>query len=172
MTDAGRPPPGQQDTEELPGTANEPAPPSDPVLSLLPGTPPTAGVPARRTYLELEAHPAVVAHARKFTRNTLGRWELSHTADNAELIVSELLANAITATERMPFRAHVGALITADPRQLLLLVWDASPEPPVRQDHDDAPNGRGLQIIEALAARWGSCADSRGKVVWAAMELR
>jgi hypothetical protein len=63
-------------------------------------------------------------------------------------------------------------VITADPRQLLLLVWDASPEPPVRQQHDtDAPDGRGLQIIEALGASWGSCADSRGKVVWAALEL-
>jgi anti-sigma regulatory factor (Ser/Thr protein kinase) len=172
MTDTGRPPHGRQDSKELTSPANEPAPQST-ALSLLPGTPPTADVPARRTYLEVEAHPAVVTHARKLTRNTLALWELSHTVDNAELIVSELLTNAITATESMPFRAHVGVLITADPSQLLLLVWDPSPELPVRQDHDDvAPDGRGMQIIEALAARWGSCADSRGKVVWAAMELR
>lgn len=155
------------------GAPGERIPPAAPCLSLLPATPPAAAIPTRRTYLEVEAHPAVVAQARRFARSTLGRWELSDTADDAELIVSELLTNSIAATGRMPFAAHVGLLITADPRQLLLLVWDASPEPPVRQDPDpDAPEGRGLQIVEALGAQWGSSADSRGKVVWAALEIR
>ena len=95
---------------------------------------------------------------------------LSDAANDAELIISELLTNAITATARMKSSARIGLLMTADPGRLLLLVCDASPEPPVRQDHDhDAPAGRGLQIIEALGAKWGSCADSHGKVVWAAL---
>jgi anti-sigma regulatory factor (Ser/Thr protein kinase) len=155
------------------GAPGDPIPPAGPCLSLLPATPPAAAVPARRIYLEVEAHPAVVSQARRFTRSTLGRWGLGDASSDAELIVSELLTNAIVATERMPFGAQVGLLITADPRQLLLLVWDASPEPPIRQDPDpDTPEGRGLQIIEALGARWGSSADSRGKVVWAALEIR
>lgn len=151
----------------------EPTPRAAPGRFLLPGMPPQACAPARRTYLQLEGRPAAVPHARRFARDTVALWGLTETAHDAELIVSELLTNAVTAVARMPFRAHIGLLITADPRQLLLLVWDASPDPPVRPDHDDdAPGGRGLQIIEALSARWGSCADRRGKVVWAALELR
>jgi hypothetical protein len=159
MTDNGSPPPGMQAAPT----------PSAPGLSLLPGMPPIAA-PARRTYLELEPHPAVVPHARRFTRNILTLWDLHGLADDAELIASELLTNAITATAPLAFPAHIALLITADPHHLLLLVWDASPEPPARQEHDDdAPSGRGLQIIEALGAQWGCSGGNRGKVVWAAL---
>jgi anti-sigma regulatory factor (Ser/Thr protein kinase) len=166
-------PPGMHGTTHAPTAASGPAPQAPGSLTLLPGTPPATGAPAPRIYLEVEADPAMVPQVRRFTRSTLDRWELSDAANDTELIISELLTNAITATARMKSSARIGLLMTADPGQLLLLVWDASPEPPVRQDHDhDAPAGRGLQIIEALGARWGSCADSHGKVVWAALGCR
>jgi hypothetical protein len=101
-------PPDRHLSASGPGAPSDPALPAPPSLSLLPGAPPTAGATARRTYLEVEARPGVVPEARRFARNTLRLWGLSDAANDAELIVSELLANAIAATARMPFQAHVG----------------------------------------------------------------
>ena len=63
--------------------------------------------------------------------------------------------------------------LAADTDRLTLLVWDASPELPARHQHDDdAVSGRGLEIISALADRWGSWGPvAGGKVVWAWFDL-
>ena len=100
-------------------------------------------------------------------------WSLGAIACDAELIVSELVTNAVTAGAAVPFPARVGLYLAADTDRLTLLVWDSSPQPPVRRPHDhDAVAGRGLEIIEALSDRWGwSVPGDRGKVVWALLDL-
>ncbi len=55
-----------------------------------------------RSYLELAAAPGAVPRARRHTRHMLAAWKLGHLADDAELVVSELLTNAVRATPGMP----------------------------------------------------------------------
>jgi anti-sigma regulatory factor (Ser/Thr protein kinase) len=127
---------------------------------------------AQLTYLELESRAGSVPQARRHVRDTLARWGLGDVADDAQLVTSELVTNAIAASAALPFRADVGLLVAACPGQLMLLVWDASQDRPVRRsDDDDAVAGRGLGIVAALTSRWGWAPDERGKVVWAVLDL-
>src|SRR6266567_3081009 len=60
-----------------------------------------------------------------------------------------------------------------DLAQFVILVWDASPLPPVPVDAGgDAENGRGLLLVQAISARWGwhFPQDIGGKVVWAQLQ--
>ena len=134
----------------------------------------TAGTRTRRSYLEVPSQPSAVPEARRWIRARLARWGLGAVANDAELIIAELASNAITASAAMPFPAHVGLLVAADRAGLALLVWDASPEPPVQKPaDDDALCGRGLQLVAALSERWGHTVDDRqrGKVVYAVLAL-
>jgi anti-sigma regulatory factor (Ser/Thr protein kinase) len=150
--------------------APDPGPPPGP--GPLPTAPPIADVWPRRTYLELEALVSSAPRARRQIRETLARWGLTGAADDAELIACELVTNAISASAKLPFRADVGLLVAACPGRLIMLVWDASTDRPIRPEpDDDAVTGRGLGIVEALSARWGWVPDARGKVVWAMLDL-
>jgi len=58
----------------------------------------------------------------------------------------------------------------SDRAQVVIFVWDASPLPPVPAEvGDDAENGRGLLIVQAVSAQWGweFPPELGGKVVWA-----
>ena len=60
--------------------------------------------------------------------------------------------------------------LLSDKTRVLVLVWDANPQSPVRMDiGEDAENGRGLLLVECLSAGWGCFTPERssGKVVWA-----
>ena len=60
--------------------------------------------------------------------------------------------------------------LLSDLAQILILVWDASPQPPVLMDvTDEAEHGRGLMLVEAVSEQWGwySREDGDGKFVWA-----
>lgn len=101
---------------------------------------------AHRCYLEVPAEPGAVPYARRCTRRTLATWGLGPVADDAELVVSELITNAVRAALVMPSAAHVVLYLAADPGRLTLLVWDACPESPVCRPHDeDSAGGRGLE---------------------------
>jgi two-component sensor histidine kinase len=83
------------------------------------------------------------------------------------LIVSELVSNAIE-------HARTASVVIV--RRLTLMVHviviDGSSAPPLLQPYDvTAPRGRGLQMVDELAARWGWERHSRGKTVWASVEL-
>jgi hypothetical protein len=113
-----------------------------------------------------------VPQARRYAREALGGWGLGNVGEDAELIVSELVTNAVATMADLPFEAQVGLLLAADHAWLAVLVWDASTHLPVRRPPDVYSSaGRGLQIIEALSTRWGSCTDRSGKVVWALLAL-
>ena len=132
------------------------------------------------SYLELTAVPAAVPAARRHTTNVLEEWHLQALADTAELLVSELVTNAICASARVTGQQdqtgqQTGTLpirlsLTSDRHAVTIQVWDPDPHQPETQDAGlDAETGRGLLLIEALSAQWGCrAADGRdGKIVWA-----
>jgi anti-sigma regulatory factor (Ser/Thr protein kinase) len=111
--------------------------------------------------------------ARKFTRNTLKEWGLASLADDAEAIVGEFVANAVSHAARA-----VAAVEAGQPLGLRLLrrtgevmcaVLDPSDTAPVLRMPDRSEEaGRGLQMVDALSDVWGwSPVTGRGKAVWA-----
>ena len=103
-------------------------------------------------------------------RQVLQEWDLTDLSDTAELVVSELFTNAVRATGTAEVFAPVRLWLLSDKRSVMILVWDSSPQPPVRIDATcDAENGRGLLLVEAISSRWNWYVPHNlvGKVVWA-----
>ncbi|QJS08647.1 serine/threonine-protein phosphatase [Streptomyces argyrophyllae] len=110
---------------------------------------------------------AAVSQARKQAGAKLAEWGLEDAAPTTELIVSELVTNAIRHA-RPPARLRLilqGARLTCE-------VFDGSSTSPyLRQANTFDESGRGLFIVSQLAQRWGTRHDSRGKTIWAAQHL-
>ena len=125
-----------------------------------------------RSFLELGALASAVPCARLHTRQLLWEWQLTGLGDDAELLVSELVTNAVQITQADGRDTPVRLWLLADLARLLILIWDDSPLPPVRMNtSDDAENGRGLLLVDTLSTRWGFFADhSGGKVTWAVLD--
>src|SRR5437879_6042694 len=82
---------------------------------------------AYRCYLEAEAQPGAVPAARRAARQALAAWGLDHVAPDAELVLSELLTNAVQATlAAAPPADVVAAYLALDLDRLFVLVWDSS----------------------------------------------
>ena len=123
------------------------------------------------------AQPA--KNARRFTRATLGRWDLDMLADDAEVIVGEFVANALRHTAGRPANADGPAAARGDSRiglrlfrrsgEVMCAVLDPSDSAPVlKAPACEAECGRGLQLVDALSDVWGwSPVAGRGKAVWA-----
>jgi anti-sigma regulatory factor (Ser/Thr protein kinase) len=97
-------------------------------------------------------------------------WGLRDLADTAELLASELVTNAINASQRLrTLETPVVRLwLVSDQIYLVIHVWDGSHETPVRKEANaDDLSGRGLMIVDKLSAEWGSYQKPQGKVVWA-----
>lgn len=133
-----------------------------------------------RTFLELGALPTAVPCARLHTKQVLWEWRLSALADTAELIVSELVTNAVHASVGLTGSRRSGRWVPgvpavrlwlfSDRRRILIQVWDGNDKLPAPQHAEpDAETGRGLLLVESLTAEWGSYPPERssGKVVWA-----
>jgi len=123
-----------------------------------------------RSLLELGAFPGAVPCARLHVRQVLWEWGLAAVSESTELLVSELVTNAMQISRAAVQDAPIRLWLVSDKAQVVILVWDASPLPPVRMDaNGDAENGRGLLLVQALSARWGwhFPPDVGGKVVWA-----
>jgi anti-sigma regulatory factor (Ser/Thr protein kinase) len=159
----GRGAPAIDGTNRQPGSAVRIPPLADPQGHEVTGRWPL------RSYLELGALPSAVPCARLHTRHLLWEWGLACLTDSAELIVSEVVTNAVQITQTGTRNAPVRLWLLADRTRLLMLVWDASPLPPVRVSPDgDTENGRGLLLVDALSTRWDHFRHhSGGKVVWA-----
>ncbi|MGF1427918.1 SpoIIE family protein phosphatase [Kitasatospora sp. LaBMicrA B282] len=105
--------------------------------------------------------------ARRFTRTTLAGWGLTPLADFAELLVSELVTNALVHAQ------HPQRLRLYRDRMLTLEVADAGRSAPrLRPAGSEDEGGRGMHLINELAHRWGSRPTKEGKVVWAELEVR
>jgi anti-sigma regulatory factor (Ser/Thr protein kinase) len=109
--------------------------------------------------------------ARKFTRKTLADWGLASLADDAEAIVGEFVANAVSHAVRGK-TAHVqqvGLRLLRRTGEVMCAVLDPSDIAPVlRMPSRTDEAGRGLQMVDALSDVWGwSPLTGRGKAVWA-----
>ncbi|MGP2436079.1 ATP-binding protein [Streptomyces sp. JW3] len=115
-----------------------------------------------------------VPRARALAHAVLGTWGMNEDiTDSAELILSELLTNALRVP--VPSDRQVGVRIARSPLDglLRLEVSDAGPgRPEVRTPDADETGGRGLLLVEALAHRWGveKRANGIGKTVWAELK--
>jgi anti-sigma regulatory factor (Ser/Thr protein kinase) len=142
-----------------------------PTMQPRPDQPPPAlaGWPLHAA-LDLGALPTAPGCGRAWTRQILWEWGLSALQESTELLVSELVTNAVQAARAATGVTPVRLWLLSDTVRVVILVWDASPEPPVRMSSgDDAENGRGLLLVEAISDQWGSypARDEGGKVVWA-----
>jgi len=125
-------------------------------------------------FLELGALPGAVPCARLHARQVIWEWGLTALTDSVEILVSELVTNAVHATRSLEQVSPVRLWLMSDRARVLILVWDANPRPPVRLDTDnEAESGRGLLLVEAISDQWGSFAtqETGGKAVWAVVAL-
>ncbi|MFJ5532990.1 SpoIIE family protein phosphatase [Streptomyces sp. NPDC093261] len=113
--------------------------------------------------------PEAVRHARRFTRRTLRTWGVAREdLDTVLLVVSELVTNALVHTD-----GRVRLDLTVLNHRLRVAVADASPRSPVKPTSIgwEATGGRGILLVEAMAAEWGTLPVSGGKQVWADLHL-
>ena len=135
-----------------------------------PAQPPGRDWPLR-THLALWPLPTAVPCARLHARLILREWHVAELTDSAELITSELVTNASTACRSVEAVCPIGLWLTSDGRRVVILVSDASQDPPVPMNPDTATEGgRGLMLVEAVSAQWDWYSLPQGKVVWALCE--
>ncbi|MGC0418056.1 SpoIIE family protein phosphatase [Embleya sp. AB8] len=116
---------------------------------------------------ELPADPAHVAHARELSSGQLAAWGLEHLVFTTELIVSELVTNAIRYGEHGP----VTVRLIRGPDVLICEVSDpGNTQPRLRRARTTDEGGRGLFLVAQLTRRWGSRYEHSGKTIWAEQE--
>jgi anti-sigma regulatory factor (Ser/Thr protein kinase) len=129
-----------------------------------------AGPDAQVAVREVAPHPAAVGEARRFLRGVLDGWGVDQdVADTAVLCVSELVTNAVIHSHtqcsvRMVLEQGV---LTTQVRDHGIRDTTSSPASgdPLRV------HGRGLQLVEALASRWGYELDADATTVWIVLDL-
>jgi PAS domain S-box-containing protein len=115
---------------------------------------------------DLPAEPAVVADARARAARQLAAWGLEEATFTTELIVSELVTNAIRHAEPpIQLRMILDGALSCE-------VSDGSSSAPHlrRADRYDE-DGRGLMLVAQLTERWGSRHTRTGKTIWAQQPL-
>ncbi|MEU1185441.1 SpoIIE family protein phosphatase [Streptomyces sp. NPDC005820] len=114
----------------------------------------------------LPREPRSVGRAREYARTRLLSWDLEPLVDTTELLVSELVTNALRYGE-----GEIRLRLLLD-RTLVCEVWDAGlVQPRRRRARDTDEGGRGLQLVGLLSAAWGSRRTPRGKTVWFELPL-
>ncbi|MEU9603298.1 SpoIIE family protein phosphatase [Streptomyces sp. NPDC048057] len=121
------------------------------------------GVPAESVATwELSLEPREAARARRLVRGQLRHWGLHSVTDTVELLVGEVVANAVRhaagrRAELRLVRAKTLLCEVFDDDQTLPTLLDAGPD-------DEA--GRGLRVVSSLAREWGTSRTGDGKTVW------
>ncbi|MFF0363864.1 SpoIIE family protein phosphatase [Streptomyces fungicidicus] len=114
----------------------------------------------------LPREPRSVGRAREYARAQLLDWDLEPLVDTTELLVSELVTNALRYGE-----GEIRLRLLLD-RTLVCEVWDSGlVQPRRRRARDTDEGGRGLQLVGLLSAAWGSRRTPRGKTVWFELPL-
>ena len=127
--------------------------------------------------------PEEARTARQFVRELLTCWDLGYLSDDAELIIAELVVNAVRHGLRAaPQAVAAGAAGAPGPSvlrlcllrrvgEVMLAVTDPSDDvPKPKAPSDSGESGRGLQIVGALSYVWGwSPIEGSGKAVWAVL---
>ncbi|MFF3324661.1 SpoIIE family protein phosphatase [Streptomyces sp. NPDC002889] len=115
---------------------------------------------------QLPREPRSVGRARELARAQLLTWGLEALVDTVELLVSELVTNALRYGE-----GEIRLRLLRD-RTLVCEVWDAGlVQPRRRRARETDEGGRGLQLVGLLSAAWGSRRTPRGKTVWFELAL-
>ncbi|MEU5433766.1 SpoIIE family protein phosphatase [Streptomyces sp. NPDC020719] len=123
--------------------------------------------PSDVAYWFLDPEDSAPGRARRLARRALERWDLGELTDSVELLVSEVVTNAVRYAER-PVTLR---LLKTD--VLRCEVGDDSPQlPRQRRARDTDEGGRGLFLVNRLARRWGATRLSGGKVVWFELPTR
>jgi hypothetical protein len=122
--------------------------------------------------------PEEARNARLFVRELLTGWGLAYLSDDAELIIAELVGNAVRhglrtapAAAARGGRSSIRLCLLRRIGEVMLAVTDPSDEAPTpRVASSDGESGRGLQIVGALSYVWGwSPIEGCGKAVWAVL---
>jgi hypothetical protein len=114
----------------------------------------------------LEPCPQAARQARSLVCQTLTAWGLAALADTAALLVSELTTNAARHASR-----PIGLRLVLTDQLLCEVSDDSHALPTLRDAPTGSESGRGLNLVNILAARWGSTRASTGKVVWFELAL-
>ncbi|NML52911.1 SpoIIE family protein phosphatase [Streptomyces sp. R302] len=123
--------------------------------------------PSDVAYWFLDPEDAAPGRARRLARRALARWDLEELTDSVELLISEVVTNAVRYAER-PVTLR---LLRTD--VLRCEVGDDSPQlPRQRRARETDEGGRGLFLVNRLARRWGATRLSGGKVVWFELSTR
>jgi anti-sigma regulatory factor (Ser/Thr protein kinase) len=142
-----------------------PAPPLDGQEAALAGQWPL------RSFLELGPLTESARRAWQHTAAVLGEWGRGDLQFACELIAGELVSNAARASRAPGLLTPVRIWLCSDKDKVLILVWDASPLPPLRPAAEPDPlaeSGRGLYLVGQASEHWSwQDTPGGGKVVWA-----
>ena len=119
------------------------------------------------TELTLASLPNAPSYGRLLVQRSLRAWGIAHVIDEAQLVMSELLTNAVKASAGLTTIQIRLAVLGGT--SLIIEVRDGNPELPILKDAaTEDMGGRGLMIVDALSERWGYYHPThRGKAVWA-----
>lgn len=124
--------------------------------------PPTGAGSGQEVSWPLPPSPASVPRARRLTGGQLAVWGLGEHRETAELLVSELVTNALRhggGSIRLGVRAEDGMI-------RFEVEDDGVDTPHMRRARDSDEGGRGLQLVSLLSSSWGSAPTENGKIVW------
>ncbi|MCA1824281.1 MAG: ATP-binding protein [Mycobacteriales bacterium] len=121
-----------------------------------------------RAEMRLPPERRSAAAARRFVAERLAEWRVASVADAAELLTSELVTNAVVHAG-----TEIGVVVETGRDAVRIEVSDGDHRAPVPRirPFEDVTTGRGLTLVEMLAARWGVQARDGGKAVWFELSL-
>jgi serine phosphatase RsbU (regulator of sigma subunit)/anti-sigma regulatory factor (Ser/Thr protein kinase) len=99
--------------------------------------------------------------ARSLVRRPLRRWGLADLVPTTELLVSELVTNAVRYAQ-----GKIGLRLVLEGGLVCEVLDESAALPRLRHPDDSDERGRGLQVVSQLAQRWGARRAGAGKVVW------
>jgi anti-sigma regulatory factor (Ser/Thr protein kinase) len=104
--------------------------------------------------------------ARSLIKRPLRQWDLTELIPPAELVVSELVTNAVRYAQ-----SKISLRLVLEGGLFCEVLDDSAAMPRLRQAADDDERGRGLQVVSQVAQRWGTRRTGTGKIVWCELPL-
>lgn len=124
-------------------------------------------IPLEVRVLDADSEVIAGSRARELLRKALGEWGLSAIHEDAELVVTELVTNAVIhggSTFRLQLSRTAAAL-------RIEVVDDGAGTPEPRPQDDEAEGGRGIMLVDAMSSSWGVEDVPQGKLVWAEIAI-